>query len=62
MDPKNINNILQLVGIVVWENVMILVDVKLVRMEHDYQTVIEVSKHLNLDENHARLNQEVFDQ
>ena len=33
------------VGMIVWENVMSLVDVKLVRMELDYQTVIEVSKH-----------------
>ena len=40
-------NILQIVGKIVWENVMSLVDVKLVRMEHDYQTVIGVSKHLS---------------
>ena len=32
---------------IVWENVTSLVDVKLVRMEHDYQTVTEVRKHLN---------------
>ena len=37
------------------------VDVKLVRMEHGYQTVIEVSKHLNINEKQARLNEEVFD-
>ena len=29
---------------IVWENVMSLVDVKLVRTEHDYQTVTEVRK------------------
>ena len=28
---------------IVWENVMSLVDVNPVRTEHDYQTVIEVS-------------------
>ena len=32
---------------IVWENVASLVDVKLVRMEHDYQTVKDVSKPLN---------------
>ena len=41
--------IFQIVGMIVWENVTTLVDVKLVRREHDYQTVIEVSKLDQLD-------------
>ena len=45
MDPKHIYHILQIVGMIALENVMSLVDVKLVRMELDYQTVKDVSKH-----------------